>query len=108
MNRRNFGEALARFNEVIEKDPEFAEGWNRRATLYFLMGDYEASIADIQSTLALEPRHFGALSGLGLVNIQLERFGAAIEAFEEALKVNPHMPGAKQNIKLLRRRGQDI
>ncbi len=108
MNRRNFGEALARFNEVIEKDPEFAEGWNRRATLYFLMGDYEASIADIQSTLALEPRHFGALSGLGLVNIRLERFGAAIEAFEEALKVNPHMPGAKQNIKLLRRRGQDI
>ncbi len=108
MNRRNFGEALARFNEVMEKDPEFAEGWNRRATLYFLMGDYEASIADIQSTLALEPRHFGALSGLGLVNIRLERFGAAIEAFEEALKVNPHMPGAKQNIKLLRRRGQDI
>lgn len=108
MNRRNFDEALARFNEVIEKDPELAEGWNRRATLFFLMGDYEASIADIQSTLALEPRHFGALSGLGLVNIRLERFGAAIEAFEEALKVNPHMPGAKENIKLLRRRGRDI
>ena len=109
MNRRAFGEALERFNEVIEKDPDLAEGWNRRATLHFLMGNYKASIADIEATLALEPRHFGALSGLGLVNIRLENFSAAIKAFEKALEVNPHMPGAKQNILLLRRRGgQDI
>ena len=108
LNRGDFKEALDRYNDVIEKDPDFAEGWNRRATLYFMMGEYEASIADIESTLALEPRHFGALSGLGLVNIRLERFGAAIEAFEAALEVNPHMPGARQNIRLLRRRGQDI
>lgn len=108
MNRGDFKEALDRFNDVIAADPDLAEGWNRRATLYFMMGEYEASIADIESTLALEPRHFGALSGLGLVNIRLERIGAAIKAFEAALKVNPHMPGARQNIRLLRRRGQDI
>ncbi len=109
MNRREFGEALERFNEVIEKDPDLAEGWNRRATLHFLMGNYQASITDIEATLALEPRHFGALSGLGLVNIRLENFSAAIKAFEKALEVNPHMPGAKQNILLLRKRGgQDI
>lgn len=108
MNRRDFGEALARFNDVIAKDPEFAEGWNRRATLYFLMGNFEASIADIQSTLALEPRHFGALSGLGLVNIRIERIDAAIKAFEAALKVHPRMRGAKENIRLLRGRGKDI
>ena len=109
MNRRDFDEAMERFNEVIEKDPDFAEGWNRRATLHFLMGNFAASIADIDTTLGLEPRHFGALSGLGLVNIRLENFSAAIKAFEEALDVNPHMPGARQNIRLLRRRGgQDI
>ncbi len=108
MNRGDFKEALDRFNDVIAEDPDLAEGWNRRATLYYLMGEYEASIADIESTLALEPRHFGALSGLGLVNIRLERFDAAIEAFEAALKVNPHSLGARENIRLLRGRGKDI
>ena len=108
LNRGDFKEALDWYNDVIKEDPDFAEGWNRRATLYFMMGEYEASIADIESTLALEPRHFGALSGLGLVNIRLERIDAAIKAFEAALEVNPHMPGARQNIRLLRGRGQDI
>ena len=108
LNRGDFKEALDRFSGVIAEDPDFAEGWNRRATLYFMMGEYEASIADIESTLALEPRHFGALSGLGLVNIRLERIDAAIKAFEAALEVNPHLPGARQNIRLLRGRGRDI
>lgn len=108
LNRGDFKTALDRYNDVIKEDPEFAEGWNRRATLYFMMGEYEASIADIETTLALEPRHFGALSGLGLVNIRLERIDAAIKAFEAALKVNPRMPGTRQNIRALRGRGQDI
>ena len=108
MSRRNFKEALDLFNDVIAEDPGLAEGWNLRATLYYIVGEFEASIADIESTLALEPRHFGALSGLGLVNIRLGRFDAAIEAFEAALKVNPHTLGATENIRMLRSRGTDI
>lgn len=102
--------ALLQFNEAVEKDPDLAEAWNRRATLFFLMGDYEASIRDIDKTLALEPRHFGALSGLGLVNIRLERFQAALEAFHRALDANPHAVGAQKNIRALEKQigGEDI
>jgi tetratricopeptide (TPR) repeat protein len=109
MSVRDFDAALFRFNHVIEIDPDFAEGWNRRATLYYLMGRFEASIEDINRTLALEPRHFGALSGLGLVNINLGRFEEALKAFERALEVNPHIAGAKENISALKKQlGEDI
>lgn len=97
-------EALRLFDRVIERDPAFAEGWNRRATLYYLMGDYDASVRDIQETLIREPRHFGALSGLGLINTALERWESAIKAYEEALKVAPLLPGAQRNIEELRKR----
>ncbi len=102
MNHRSFDAALASFNTVIEMKPEFAEGWNKRATLYYLMGEYARSIADVERTLALEPRHFGALSGLGLINMALERPAEALDAFERALQVHPHMPHAKRMIKQLR------
>ncbi len=109
MNGRNFEAALARFDAVIARAPELAEGWNRRATLYYLMGEFEASITDIQHTLALEPRHFGALSGLGLVNIRLGQLREAIAAFEAALAVNPHMESARQNIREINKvLGEDI
>ncbi|MEQ9198690.1 MAG: hypothetical protein RLN80_01795, partial [Rhodospirillales bacterium] len=74
----------------------------KRATLYYLMGDYDRSVLDIQKTLELEPRHFGALSGLGLINMALDRKDAAIAAFEQTIAVNPHAAGARQNIELLR------
>lgn len=92
-----YEEALADFDEVVEAAPHFAEGWNKRATVYYLMGRYDESMADIERTLALEPRHFGALSGLGLVGLALHDEAAALEAFEKALAVNPHMPGARKH-----------
>jgi tetratricopeptide (TPR) repeat protein len=102
MNHRSFSSALTSFNTVIEMRPDFAEGWNKRATLYFLIGEYERSIADVERTLALEPRHFGALSGLGLIHMALDRPAEALAAFESALAVHPHMPHAKRMIKELR------
>lgn len=106
---RDHAAALAVFDDIVKITPDFAEGWNKRATVHYLLGNFEQSIADISRTLALEPRHFGALSGLGLVNLALGRESQALDAFEAALKVYPLMPGAKTHIKALREklRGRD-
>ena len=104
MSVRNYERALTVFNEVVKIDPDFAEGWNKRATVYYLMGKYQASLRDIEQTLTLERRHFGALSGLGLIFLAIGNDGAALEAFEAALKVNPHMPGPRTNAEELRQR----
>ena len=92
MQSGRFKEALASFDEIVESAPEFAEGWNKRATLYYLMEQYAESVRDVERTLALEPRHFGALSGMGLIQSALDDDTAALEWFERALVVNPHMP----------------
>ena len=99
-----YNRSYAILNGVIELRPNLSEGWNRRATLRYLMGDYEGSIADIDETLKLEPRHFGALSGLGLCHLRLGNEEEALDAFERALIHNPHMQGVKRNVKELRDR----
>jgi tetratricopeptide (TPR) repeat protein len=104
---QDYKTALADFTKVIEAAPDFAEGWNKRATVLYLVGDYEGSLADVDKTLALEPRHFGALSGLGLIKAAQERDEEAIDAFEQALAVNPHMPGVIANIEHLKQRLRD-
>lgn len=103
MRRGEHDAALATFGTVIALDPDFAEGWNRRATVHYIMGNYEASVADIHQVLRLEPRHFGALTGLGLIYKALEESDAAIRAFEAALEHNPHIASAKRFIADLRR-----
>lgn len=104
MNATEYKLAASHFDRLVALAPDFAEGWNKRATLRYLMGDYTGSVADIQHTLALEPRHFGALSGLGLINMAIEDEEGALKAFEAALDVNPHMPGPRHNVELLRKR----
>ncbi len=107
MTIRDFRSALVHFTKVVEMAPDFAEGWNKRATVLWLVDDYDGSLADVDRTLALEPRHFGALAGLGQINAALERDEAAIAAFERALAVNPHMPGVIANIEQLQKRLRD-
>lgn len=92
MNAGRLEEASRIFSTIVEIDPDFAEAWNKRATLLYLMGDLPGSVRDIERTLALEPRHFGALSGLGLIYEQIESADGAIKAFSAALEINPHMP----------------
>jgi tetratricopeptide (TPR) repeat protein len=103
MNRGDARAAMRNFDQVIGIDPGFAEGWNRRATLNYMIGAYDASLADIEKTLALEPRHFGALSGRGLVYSQLEEWDSALQSFEAALEVHPSMQGARINAEEIRR-----
>ncbi len=103
MGRADPRSAMKAYDQVVAIAPGFAEGWNRRATLNYMIGDYQASLADIDKTLALEPRHFGALSGRGLVYSQLEEWDLALESFEEALQVHPKLPGARRNIEAIRR-----
>ncbi|WP_119301875.1 tetratricopeptide repeat protein [Dongia deserti] len=99
--------ALKIFDTIVRKAPNFAEGWNKRATVHYMIGDYEASLADIDRTLELEPHHFGALAGLGLINVELERDEAALDAFERVLKVTPQSESAKQNIEFVKQRIKD-
>lgn len=92
------------FNEAIDRHPDFAEAWNKRATFYFLKGDLAASIADCAHVLKLEPRHFGALSGLGLMYAQLENWEAAVHWYEQALAIHPNLPGIRAGLKEAKRR----
>jgi tetratricopeptide (TPR) repeat protein len=95
LNDSDYAQAYRAFSRIVDLAPNFAEGWNKRATVLYLMGRYDDSMKDIAKTLALEPRHFGALSGLGLCNAQLKKEKEALDAFEKALAINPNMPGIK-------------
>ena len=90
------------FEKIVDLDPQFAEGWNKRATVYFFLGQFEKSAEDVRQTLILEPRHFGATSGLGLIFLQLQYYQDALKAFERALEINPHLTGPKQQIRRLK------
>lgn len=102
MEERDFKEALRHFTEATRRQPKFAEAWNKKATVEYLLGDFAASVASIERTLALEPRHFGALSGLGLINMALDRTEAAVKAFEAALEVHPFLSGGRVRLKELK------
>ena len=107
MSRRNYSEALKHFSLLTRIEPEFAEGWNKRATVLYLMGRYGESEADVYKTLLLEPRHFGALSGMGLIRIARKDWGGAVNALESGLKIHPNMQGALKNLKFARKKQKE-
>jgi tetratricopeptide (TPR) repeat protein len=96
--------AIATYSEVIRRKPAFAEGWNRRATAYYLAEEFDKSIADCGEVLKRNPAHFGALSGLGQIYAALERDEEALDWFRRALEVNPNMAGVQAEIRGLERR----
>jgi len=93
--------SLTILDRLVEIHPNFAEAWNKRATVYFMIGRYDDSLSDINHVLDLEPRHFGALSGLGMIKQQQGDKKAALAAFRDALAVNPQLEGAKQAVEEL-------
>jgi tetratricopeptide (TPR) repeat protein len=103
MVTRQHALALEYFDRLVARAPDFAEAWNKRATVHYLMEDYQASVLDIGRTLELEPRHFGALSGLGMIYDAIGEPTAALRSFEAAVAINPHLEGTRQRIDALRR-----
>jgi len=95
MQKKDYGLALDLLDGVVRLKPDFAEGWNRRATVHFLQGDYGQSIADIEQVLLIEPRHWGALAGLSMILVSLERKPEALVVMDRALEVHPHLERMK-------------
>ena len=91
MSQNKLEAAYKTFTKTIELDSNWAEAWNKRATVLYLMGKYELSQADIDKVLKLEKRHFGALSGQGLVQTALKNYQKAIDSYIEAHKIHPNM-----------------
>lgn len=95
--------AIELLDRAVAQDPAFAEAWNRRATVFFMIGRHAESIADIERVLVLEPRHYGALAGLGQILLRLDEPDGALVAFEAALAINPHLDRIRRLALQLRR-----
>jgi len=95
-------QAVEVFTRITERKPDFAEGWNKRATAYYLLEDYERSLKDCAEVIKRNPQHFGALSGYGMIYLRLGRPETALGYFERALEINPNMKGVEESIKVIR------
>jgi tetratricopeptide (TPR) repeat protein len=110
MDAQNIDVALKLLDAVVKLRPDYIEGWNRRATIYYLKNDYAHSLEDIQQVLIREPRHFGALAGLGMIMQEIGDDKRALDAFRKALAVNPHLEKVPELVKQLSEKveGRDI
>ena len=103
---KDYGRALDFLDQVVMLKPDYAEGWNRRATIYYLADDYGKALSDLEKVLALQPRHFGALAGIGMIFRDIDRKADSLDAFERALALDPYLDSEiKDTIKTL---GQDV
>jgi tetratricopeptide (TPR) repeat protein len=101
MQSQSFHDALKVFDQIVRRKPAFAEGWNKRATVYFLLGENEKSLRDCDEVLKRNPNHFGALSGAGQIHLRLGQHEKALAFFQRALQVNPNLDAIRQFIPLL-------
>jgi tetratricopeptide (TPR) repeat protein len=110
MDAQQMDVALKLLDAVVKLRPDYVEGWNRRATLYYLQNDYAHSLEDIEQVLVREPRHFGALAGLGMIMQDLGDEKRALDAFRKALALNPHLEKVPELVKTLSEKveGRDI
>ena len=104
MHNKNLKKALVTFTKIIEEAPDFSEALNKRATTYFLLQEYQASLLDIKATLTLEPRHFGAISGMGLIFMKSGEYRRSLLMFRKVLEIYPLSISAKVNIELIGRK----
>jgi tetratricopeptide (TPR) repeat protein len=103
MQRQELDEAIETFTDIIAQKPEFAEGWNKRATAYYLAGELDRSLADCDEVMKRNPAHFGALSGYGMIYLQLGQPDRALGYFERALAVNPNLAGIEEAVRAIKR-----
>lgn len=101
MNLGDSGQAIEHFTAVIDHAPDFAEAWNARATAYYMAGEFGPSVADIAQVLTLNPRHFGALSGLAMILEESGKPETALAAYRAALAIHPHLQGAAEAVERL-------
>ena len=99
MHAGAFRLSLREFSTVIDLDQNFAEGWNKRATIYYMMGDYNKSVKDIERTLALEPRHYGAISGMALIFDATRNLASALKAWQQVLEFTPYNLQIRKHVK---------
>ena len=107
MQQHQLKQSVDTFSKLIEIAPELSEGWNKRATAYWLLGNFPASLSDICETVKREPRHFGAYSGLGMIRAEMGEYPRAAAAFELAKKYNPHIVGIDDEIERMKSLGGD-
>jgi tetratricopeptide (TPR) repeat protein len=98
MERQDLDGARGVFTRIIERAPQFAEGWNKRATIRYMVEDFAGAIADCEETLRRNPHHFGALSGQGLCHMALGQYREAADLFRRTLAVHPHLDAARHNL----------
>jgi tetratricopeptide (TPR) repeat protein len=103
MGSGKLADSVATFTRVIQMKPDFAEGWNKRATAYFVNGDYEKSLKDCDEVVKRNPSHFGALSGYGQIYLNMGEYEKARDYFRRALEVNPNLEGVEYNLRILER-----
>jgi tetratricopeptide (TPR) repeat protein len=103
MEAGDLQQSIVTFTRIIENKPDFAEGWNKRATLYFLVGELRKSLADCDEVVKRNPYHFGALAGYAQIYVRLEYYDRALDYSRRALSVNPNMDGVKRNIEMIER-----